>query len=66
MQQCQRKRFQVEPADSFGVLWIQAMAHDTVLPEFVMASVQFAFAETGHRRTPITVRGSAADVSFGA
>jgi len=42
MQQCQRKRFQVEPADSFGVLWIQAMAHDTVLPEFVMASVQFA------------------------
>ena len=42
MQQCQRKRFQVEPADSFGVLWIKAMAHDTVLPEFVMASVQFA------------------------
>jgi hypothetical protein len=65
-QQHYRKRLQVEPADSFGVIGTQPMPLDTVLAEFVPASVPFAFAETGHRRTSITIRASAADAGRGA
>ncbi len=37
LQQCQRERLQIEPADSFGALWIQAVPLDAVLSEFVTA-----------------------------
>jgi hypothetical protein len=66
VKQRQREPLQIEPADPFGVFGIQAMPLDAMLSEFVTATVQFAFAETGHRRTPIAIRGSATNVSFGA
>ena len=52
IQQPKRERLQVEPGDPFAVFRIQAMALDAMLSEFVTATVQFAFAETGHRRYP--------------
>jgi hypothetical protein len=57
----QREQLQIEPADSFGVFGMQAMPFDAVLSEFATASAQLAFAETGQRRTPITVRPSTAN-----
>ena len=62
IQQRQRERSQIEPRDPLSVFGIKAVPLDAMLSEFVTATVQFAFAEAGHRRTPITVRTSAANV----
>jgi len=47
IKQRQRERLQIERANSFGVVWIQAMQHDTVLTEFATAPVQPLSLELG-------------------
>jgi hypothetical protein len=51
IQHRQGQYFEIEPGDPFGVVGIEPMSFYAVLAEFAKPSVQFAFAETGHRRT---------------
>ena len=60
VQERQRERLQIEPADSIGIVGIQPMPLDAMLSEFG----QLAFAEAGQRRTPITIGRPAANVGL--
>jgi hypothetical protein len=64
-EQRQPEALQIEPTDPFGVVRIQPMSLDAVLPEFAAASGQLGFAEATHRSAPITMRHSTADVRRG-
>jgi hypothetical protein len=65
-QQRQCECLQIKPAESFGVVWIQAMPLDAAFSEFATASAQLALAEAGQRSAPVTIRSSATNISFSA
>jgi hypothetical protein len=63
IQQRQREHLQIEPAKSSGVLGMQSMPLDTVLPETPPAATHLLLAQIENWYSPITIGCPAANVS---
>jgi hypothetical protein len=61
VQERQRERLQIEPADSFSVGGIESVALNAVLSELA----QVPIAKVNQRHAPITIGSPAANVSLG-